>query len=87
MNGRKNDARSLLWTCACILFGNALLAFTVEAFIIPHDVIMGGTTGLAIVLHDMTGADTAVSVLVMNGTLLVLGGVVLGRRLLTTTAD
>ncbi len=85
MTASKKSLRGLLWTCACILFGNALLALTVEAFIIPHDVIMGGTTGLAIVLHDMTGADTAVSVLVMNAALLVLGGVVLGRRLLTTT--
>lgn len=85
MNGKKKNLRSLLWTSACILLGNALLAFTVEAFIISHGIIMGGTTGLAIVLNSLTGADTAAAVLVMNGALLVFGGVVLGKKLLTTT--
>lgn len=85
MSASKKSLRSLLWTCACIIMGNALLAFAVEAFIIPHDIIMGGTTGLAIVLHNAAGMDTAISVLVMNGALLVFGGIVLGRKLLTTT--
>lgn len=76
---------SLAWTCASILLGNALLAFAVEAFIIPHDLIMGGTTGLAIVLARVLPVDTAVIVLVLNGALLVLGGLALGRKLVTTT--
>ncbi len=36
-------------TALFIVLGNALLAFLVAAFIIPHDIIMGGTTGIAIV--------------------------------------
>ncbi len=72
-------------TCVSILAGNALLAFTVEAFIIPHGIIMGGTTGIAIVLERVTGIDTAACVFVMNGLLLVLGGLVLGKKLVTTT--
>ncbi len=85
MTTRMKNLRSFIWTGGCILFGNALLAFTVEAFIIPHNVIMGGTTGLAIVLDRLTGIDTAAAVLVMNGALLLFGGIVLGRKLLTTT--
>lgn len=85
MTPNKKSLRSFAWTCVCIAAGNALLAFTVEAFIIPYDIIMGGTTGLSIVLHDMTGADTAVSVLVMNSILLALGGLVLGKKMFTTT--
>ena len=76
---------SAAWTCASILAGNALLAFTVAAFVIPHDIIMGGTTGLAIVLSRVIPADTATIVFVLNAALLVLGGLVLGRRLVTTT--
>ena len=84
----KRDAKSirdLAWTCVCILTGNALLAFAVEAFIIPHDVIMGGTTGIAIVLTRVLNVDTATVVLVLNGMLLIAGGLVLGRKLVTTT--
>ena len=82
---QKKNLRSLLWTCVCIAVGNALLAFTVEAFIIPHNIIMGGTTGLAIVLRDVAQVDTAVAVFVMNSILLLLGGLVLGKKLFTTT--
>lgn len=85
MEQRKKSMRSFAWTCASILFGNALLAYLVEAFIIPHDIIMGGTTGIAIVLNRLTGLDTAGAVLVMNTALLIFGGIVLGRKLLTTT--
>ena len=42
--------KSMLFTAFMILCGNALLAFLVAAFIIPHDIIMGGTTGIGIVL-------------------------------------
>ncbi len=76
---------SLARTCAAILAGNALLAFAVAAFIIPHDIIMGGTTGLAIVLARVIPAETATIVLALNTALLVLGGLVLGRKLVTTT--
>ena len=51
----------------------------------PHDIIMGGTTGVAIVLSRLLGADTAAIVLVLNGLLLLAGGLVLGRKLVTTT--
>ena len=85
MEMRSKNTVRMLWTCAAILFGNALLAFTVEAFIIPHGIIMGGTTGLAIVLSGAFPVDTATAVLVMNTILLVLGGLVLGWKLFTTT--
>ncbi len=85
MKAGRKKTRELLWTCASILFGNALLAFTVEAFIIPHGIIMGGTTGIAIVLNRLVPVDTAALVFVLNGLLLVLGGLVLGRKLVATT--
>ena len=37
-----------------ILAGNAMLAFLVAAFVIPHDIIMGGTTGIGIVINRLT---------------------------------
>ena len=38
-----------------MLVGNALLAFLVAAFIIPHNIIMGGTTGIGILLDRLVG--------------------------------
>lgn len=73
-------------TTICIIFGNALLAFLVAAFIIPHDIIMGGTTGIGIVLNRLVPAvDVSVFVLILNLLMLVLGLIVLGKKLFFTT--
>ena len=72
-------------TTVFIIVGNALLAFLVAAFIIPHDIIMGGTTGIAIVLSRFLPVDTATLVLIQNIFLLLLGLIVLGKKFFFTT--
>lgn len=69
-----------------ILAGNALLAFDVAAFVIPHDIIMGGTTGIGIVLGKATGFETAAFVMVLNVLLLFLGMFILGKQFFVSTA-
>lgn len=77
----------MLVTLFCIIGGNVLLAFLVAAFIIPHGIIMGGTTGIGIVLGNMFPLlDVATVVLVLNVALLLFGRVVLGRKFFVTTA-
>ncbi len=78
--------KRLTITSVCILLGNALLAFLVAAFIIPHDIIMGGTTGIGIVLNKINPwFDTAIAVLVMNILLLLFGLMVLGKKFFLST--
>ena len=72
-------------TVFCILAGNVLLAFLVAAFIIPHNILMGGTTGIGILLSRFLPFETAVIVLVLNVSLLLLGLVLLGKKLFFTT--
>jgi len=81
----KKNLGGHLTTCLFILLGNALLAFLVAAFVIPHDIIMGGTTGIGIVLEGIVPLDTATLVLIMNVFLLLVGWVVLGRKFFITT--
>ena len=85
MAANKSKLFSVFWTCASILAGNALLAFLVAAFVIPHDIIMGGTTGIGIVVSRLAPVDPATVVLILNVLLLIFGGIVLGRKLVTTT--
>ncbi|MBQ3955684.1 MAG: YitT family protein, partial [Clostridia bacterium] len=68
-----------------ILAGNALLAFLVAAFVIPHDIIMGGTTGIGIVLGRVLPVETALIVLILNVVLLLAGLFVLGKKFFLTT--
>lgn len=77
--------KETLFPAAAIVTGNALLAFLVAAFVIPHGVIMGGTTGIAIILNRFFGLDTSNTVLVLNLVMLALGAAVLGRKFFLTT--
>jgi uncharacterized membrane-anchored protein YitT (DUF2179 family) len=68
-------SKKFLVTTLCMLAGNALLAFLVAAFIIPHDIIMGGTTGIGIVLSRVIpGLDVSTLILILNLLLLLLAG-------------
>lgn len=77
--------KETLFPAAAMITGNALLAFLVAAFVIPHGIIMGGTTGIAIILNRFFGVDTSDTVLVLNLVMLVLGAVVLGKKFFLTT--
>ena len=46
-------AKKALLTALSIVGGNAVLAFCVAAFIIPHNILIGGTTGIGIVLSHV----------------------------------
>ncbi|MGM9680311.1 MAG: YitT family protein [Eubacteriales bacterium] len=74
-----------LQTCICVLIGNALLAFLVVAFIMPHNILIGGTTGIGIALNQIFHIDTALLILILNSALLIFGGIVLGRKFFIST--
>ena len=78
--------KKVVVTVLCMLAGNALLAFLVAAFILPHGIVMGGTTGIGIVLNSFfPGLDISIIVLVMNMGLLMIGAFVLGKKFAMTT--
>lgn len=80
---RWNDA-ARKWLA--IAAGNALLAFLVTAFAIPHSIIMSGTTGIALAIGKLTHLeDISRVVLTMNVILLLFGRAVLGREFFFST--
>jgi len=85
MSKIKKTFRESLKITLFIVLGNATLAFLVAAFVIPHDIIMGGTTGIALVMGRFINIDTATVVLVLNVILLIIGRIVLGRKFFLTT--
>lgn len=76
---------NVLWTCASILIGNAILAFAIAAFVVPSGIIMGGATGIGILLNRFLHTDVAANVLVLNLLALVLGYAALGKKFVVTT--
>lgn len=83
---RNADWKQVWFTCFCVLFGNAVLAFGIAAFLIPHGIISDGTTGIGIVLNKtFPNFDTAWLILALNIILLLLGLVILGKKFFVTT--
>ena len=75
----KSHRQFMLKWCSIVL-GNAILAFSVAAFVVPHSIIMGGVTGIGILLNHMLGIDIALGVLILNMMALLLGYLVLGKQ-------
>lgn len=49
-----------------MILGNLLLAYSVQAFIIPYDIPVGGVTGLALILSHLSMIDMETIVLIIN---------------------
>ncbi len=60
-------------TVAGVLSGNAILAFTVAAFIVPNGIIMGGATGIGLAISHYLPVSLSTIIFALNAVLLVLG--------------
>lgn len=75
-----------LRSAAGLLAGNLLLAFSVNYFFIPNDIMSGGATGVSLILYRFFSINTSVTIFVINGILLIIGSFVLGKNFLISTA-
>jgi len=85
MKKTKKTALEMAKTVASVIVGNGLFALAVAAFIMPHDILMGGITGIGIVIHKSFGIDTALMVLAVNVVLMIIGRFVLGKKFFVST--
>lgn len=68
-----------------ILLGNTIYALAIVMFILPNNLITGGTTGLGITIQHYLGLPIHIFVLVFNTLMFILGAVVLGKKFALTT--
>lgn len=81
----KSKWKKFLNMAAGVLVGNAILAFTVAAFIVPHGIIMGGATGIGLTIHHYLPINLSVIIFGVNGVLFLLGALVLGKEFALAT--
>lgn len=75
-----------LKTVAGVLTGNMFLAITVSAFVVPHNLVMGGATGMGLAIHHyLPGVNLSIIVFIINAMMFVLGTFTLGRKFAITT--
>ena len=63
-----------------ILLGNALLAFSICALVIPNDIMLGGSTGIALVIQHFLPIRLSVITAVTNVSLFCLGWAFMGWK-------
>lgn len=63
-----------------ILFGTFIMAVGINAFIIPHNLLAGGVSGIAIILQYLTKIPTGVFVLLLNIPIFIFGIKEIDRR-------
>ena len=78
---RTNSIKSILQ----VILGNIVYALTVKLFILPADMMSGGTTGIALALNHAWGIPISTVVLVVNVAMLLLGWIVMGRKFALST--
>ena len=81
----KSSLKKHVNTVFGVLVGNAILAFTVVAFIVPHGVIMGGATGIGLTIAHYVPVDLSIIFFIVNSILFVLGASVLGKKFAVAT--
>lgn len=81
----KSSLKKHMNTVFGVLVGNAILAFTVAAFIVPHGVISGGATGIGLTIAHYVPVDLSIIIFIVNSILFVLGAAVLGKKFAVAT--
>ena len=81
----KSSLKKHMNTVFGVLVGNAILAITVAAFIVPHGVIMGGATGIGLTIAHYVPVDLSIIIFIVNSILFVLGAAVLGKKFAVAT--
>ncbi len=82
---KKGNGYHTVISLAAVVLGNFLYALTVKLFLLPAELVTGGTTGMALTVNYLTGIPISGFVLVFNVIMLFLGYKVLGKVFASTT--
>lgn len=72
-------------TMIMIVLGNLILTFGITTFMIPHHIIIGGSTGIASCLQYYFHIPLSYTVMIINVVMFILGYYILGKKFALTT--
>lgn len=74
------DTKELLLTGLSFVFGTFCLALCYNLFFVPNDIVVGGTSGLAIILEDVFSINSQVFIYATSIILLIVSFIFLGKE-------
>ncbi len=72
--------KHLLTRIACLLIGTFVITLFYNKFLVPNHIVVGGISGLAIVIEEMFDTDTTLFINISNITLIILSFLIIGKR-------
>ena len=81
----KSKLLQKLFPYMCIVFGNMIYALSIKLFVLPSEIALGGTTGIALIIEHFFHIPISAFVLVFNITMLCVGFFILGKAFAMTT--
>lgn len=82
---KKQNYYQILFSLFCVIIGNFLYALTVKVFLLPANLVTGGTTGIALSMNHYFHLPISGFVLFFNVSMLILGFFILGKQFAVTT--
>lgn len=70
----------LLTKLMAIFVGNLICAIGFNAFLIPNKLLSGGTTGLGIMVHYLTGLPTGLVIFIINIPIFIIGSKIIDKK-------
>ena len=80
----KNSTQQII-RILMVIGGNVIYALTVQLFLLPGNLITGGSTGIALAVHHILGLPVSATVMVFNVAMLIVGFLLLGKAFALTT--
>ena len=77
--------KKIITTTLIVIFGNFLYAASVKLFLLPANLMTGGTTGIALFMHHYFGVSISLFTLIFNIIMLIIGYLCLGKAFALTT--
>ena len=77
--------RFVIWEYVLILLGSVLYAVSTVAFVFPSAVLLGGTSGISVILTAFLPSTPGTIAVILNSALIVLALIVLGKGMAVKT--
>lgn len=74
------DTKETILTGVSFVFGTFCLALCYNLFFIPNDIVVGGMSGIAIVINHLTGFNSQIFIYVSSTLLLIISYLFLGKE-------
>lgn len=81
----KNKIKREILSYIFIIFGSLLYALSTVLFIFPKSLLLGGTSGISVILNSFVDFSPGMILTIINTLLLVLAFVILGREIAVKT--